>query len=112
VRDATNEAFLKATDPQVIVQQSWSSNHPGEEVLHRIISPFLGKSKRDIFATYVHPETIVTYGRWLTDNYKAIEGHIAIRVSPGGKEFFVHVIDDRTIDLKIKQTFGPYPTSK
>lgn len=112
VRDATNEAFLKATDPQVIVQQSWSSNHPGEEVLHRIISPFLSRSKRDIFATYVHPETIVTYGRWLADNYKAIEGHIAIRVSPGGKEFFVHVIDDRTIDLKIKQTFGPYSASK
>ena len=112
VRDATNEAFLKATDPQVIVQQSWSSNHPGEEVLHRIISPYLGRSKRDIFATYVHPETIVTYGRWLTDNYKAIQGHIAIRVSPGGREFFVHVIDDPTVDLKIKQTFGPYSTSK
>lgn len=111
VRDATNEAFLKATDPQVIVQQSWSSNHPGEEVLHRIISPYLGRSKRDIFATYVHPETIITYGRWLTENYKATEGHIVIRVSPSGKEFMVLVLDDRNDTLKVLNSFGPYFTT-
>lgn len=89
VRDATNEAFISTLGPRVIVQQSWSSNHPGEEVLHRIISPVLYPGPRDIFATYVHEETKVTYGRWLTDNYKVTEGHIVVRVEDGGKEFSV-----------------------
>ncbi len=108
VRDATNEAFLKATDPQVIVQQSWSSNHPGEEVLHRIISPYFGIKKRAIFATYVHRETIATYGKWLSDNYKNTEGNIIIRVNPDGKEFMVYVIDDRKNPLTLINSFGPY----
>ena len=36
-RDAVNDNFLHFLNPQTIVQQTWSSNHPGEEVLHRMI---------------------------------------------------------------------------
>jgi len=111
MRDASNEFFLKTLAPRVIVQQSWSSNHPGEEVLHRIISPSTYEGQRDIFATYVHRETITTYGRWLTDNYKSIRGHIVIRVLHGGSEFMVYILDDARRDLPIVKTFGPY-TSK
>lgn len=108
VRDATNAFFLKTLQPQVIVQQSWSSNHPGEEVLHRIISPFLYENKRDIFATYIHDETITTYGRWLPDNYKSMHGHILIRVLPKGNEFYVYVLDDTRTDITVTKSFGPY----
>lgn len=111
MRDASNEFFLKTLAPRVIVQQSWSSNHPGEEVLHRIISSTTYEGPRDIFATYVHSETIATYGRWLTDNYKSIRGHIVIRVLRGGSEFMVYMLDDTRQDLPILKTFGPY-TSK
>jgi glyoxylase-like metal-dependent hydrolase (beta-lactamase superfamily II) len=111
MRDASNEFFLKTLAPRVIVQQSWSSNHPGEEVLHRIISPATYEGQRDIFATYVHSETITTYGRWLTDNYKSTRGHIVIRVLSGGSEFMVYILDDTKRDLPIVKTFGPY-TSK
>ena len=86
-------------------------NHPGEAVLHRIISPATYEGPRDIFATYVHSETITTYGRWLTDNYKSIRGHIVIRVLPEGSEFMVYILDDTQRDLPIVKTFGPY-TSK
>lgn len=89
VRDATNESFLATLAPRVIVQQSWSSNHPGEEVLHRMISPAIYPGPREIFATFVHEETKVTYGRWLTDNYKSMEGDVVVRVGEGGKEFSV-----------------------
>lgn len=110
MRDASNEFFLKTLAPRVIVQQSWSSNHPGEEVLHRIISPATYEGQRDIFATYVHSETITTYGRWVTDNYKSIRGHIVIRVLSGGSEFMVYILDDTKRDSPIVKTFGPYPS--
>jgi beta-lactamase superfamily II metal-dependent hydrolase len=108
VRDATNEIFLKTLQPQVIIQQSWSSNHPGEEVLHRIISPSIYGGKRAIFATYIHQETITTYGRWLADNYQSMRGHIVIRVKPGGKEFEVFILDDSQLNVNVLKTFGPY----
>lgn len=108
VRDATNEFFLRTLTPQVMVQQSWSSNHPGEEVLHRMISPATFPGKRDLFATYIHEETRITYGRWLDENYLAKHGHILIRVSPEGGKFFVYVLDDSSLTLKVLAIFGPY----
>lgn len=108
VRDAVNEFFLKSTTPRVIVQQSWSSNHPGEEVLHRIISPYLFKGPRDIFATYIHQATLDTYGRWMKDNYKSMRGHILIRVSPKGSEYNVYILDDTKVSLPVTAKFGPY----
>ncbi len=107
VRDASNEFFLRKLTPQVIVQQSWSSNHPGEEVLHRLISPFF-PGKRDIFATYIHEETITTYGRWLDENYLSKHGHIVIRVAPEGNSFYVYILEDTAAKLKLKKIFGPY----
>lgn len=106
VRDATNEFFLKTLEPRVIIQQSWSSNHPGEEVLHRIISPSSYKGPRDIFATYVHEETKVTYGRWLTESYKSTQGHLLLRVTEKGKEFFVYVSQNPGFSNAIKH--GPF----
>ena len=111
VRDASNEAFMRTLSPLVIVQQSWSSNHPGEEVLHRIISPYTYPGKRDIFATYIHEETIATYGHWLEENYRSKHGHIVIRVSPGGDEFYVHILDDAAINPQVIKTFGPYASN-
>jgi beta-lactamase superfamily II metal-dependent hydrolase len=108
VRDASNEFFLKTLAPRVIVQQAWSSNHPGEEVLHRIISPVTYDGARDIFATYIHPETIATFGRWLPDNYKSMRGHVLLRVLPDSNEYFIYILDDTNIDLPIVKTFGPY----
>ncbi len=93
VRDASNLNFLQRLAPRVLVQQSWSSNHPGEEVLHRMISPATYAGTRDIFATYIHPETVTTYGRWLNDNYRSQHGHIVVRVYPGGDQYEVWVLD-------------------
>ncbi len=108
VRDASNEFFLKTLAPRVIVQQSWSSNHPGEEVLHRIISPYIYPGKRDIFATYIHEETSATYGRWLDENFMSKRGHIVIRVAQGGGEFHIYILDDTMNSLRVRKVFGPY----
>jgi beta-lactamase superfamily II metal-dependent hydrolase len=107
-RDATNEFFVNTLNPKVVVQQSWCSDHPGQEVYQRLI--YLDKDsileKRDIFSTNMHPETLVTYGPWFRDNYKSIQGHIVIRVLPGGGQYFVYILDEK--ELAIKQKHGPY----
>lgn len=107
-RDAVNENFLTYLQPQTIVQQSWSSNHPGEEVLHRIIGNHIYKGEKNIFATNILDVTKATLGFWLTDNYKSTFGHIIIRVLPGGEKYYVLIAE--TIDdcVQIKKHFGPY----
>lgn len=108
VRDATSAEWLKILNPQVIVQQSWSSNHPGEEVMHRLTARKSKAKDWDIFATYIHDETRYTYGRSLADNYESIRGHVVIRVKPGGDTYSVFVLDDQQRKLTLLKEFGPY----
>jgi hypothetical protein len=107
-RDATNENFLKGLRPKVIVQQVWCSDHPGQEVLHRMIAPDLYPGSRDLFATNMHEETKVYMGPWLTKNYKSMLGHVLIRVSPGGRDFKVYVLEYRQQQLQVVKVHGPY----
>jgi beta-lactamase superfamily II metal-dependent hydrolase len=107
-RDAVNENFLFSLQPQTIVQQSWSSNHPGEEVLHRLISNHIYKGEKNIFATNIQDVTKATLGFWLTDNYKSTFGHVIIRVLPGGNAYYVLIAETISGRVKIKKVFGPY----
>ena len=110
-RDATNEFFLRRLAPRTVVQQSWCSDHPGQEVLHRLISRHLYEGSREIFATNIQLETQVTFGTHLTKNYASLSGHVVIRVLPGGEDYYVLVLDDRVPTITLKEIFGPYPTN-
>lgn len=107
-RDATNGKFLQDVTPRVLVQQSWISDHPGGEVVHRMTSKKLWRGERDIFATSMLEETKVAIGPWLTKNYKSMQGHIVVRVSPGGENYRILILDATQVDLRVKGEFGPY----
>ena len=107
-RDATNQYFIENVQPRVVVQQSWCSDHPGQEVLHRLnyyASPV------DIFATNIHRETQVTLGLWIKENYKSMGGHVLIRVAPGGASYQVIILDHLKAELAVAQQFGPYTSN-
>ena len=107
-RDATNASFLRALRPRVIVQQSWISDHPGGEVLQRMISENLYPGPRDLFATNMLEETKVAIGPWLTNAYKSMQGHILVRVEPGGDRYHVIILDDTKETLSVISQHGPY----
>lgn len=107
-RDATNAFFVKTLDPKVVIQQSWCSDQPGQEVYQRLVYKDKNAEKRDIFATNMHNETLVTYGPWFKKNYKSLSGHVVVRVHPKGDKYEVIVLNDSDIELTIKQKFGPY----
>lgn len=107
-RDATNDFFLKTLNPKVVVQQSWCSDHPGQEVFHRLIDRSEQAEPRAIFATNLFDELKVVYGPWLVNSYKSTQGHILVRVHPGGKTYEVIVLDDSLPETRVKKVFGPY----
>jgi len=110
-RDAVNENMVKAFKPRVWIGQSWSSDHPGHEVLLRMTTPFLYPGDRDLFATNMLEANKNVIGPLIDRSYKSQQGHIVVRVLPGGKTYYVIILDDSKTDLPVKSVFGPY-TSK
>ena len=107
-RDATNSSFLAALSPRVIVQQSWTSDQPGQELVHRLSSRALWAGERDVFSTYMAEETKAAIGPIMDRTYREYEGHIVVRVAKGGGAYRVFVLDDTDLTPRIKSSYGPY----
>jgi len=107
-RDAVNEFQVKTLKPRVWIEQVWTADHPGHEVLIRIASPHLYKEPRDIFATNMTEANELVIGPMIDEWYKSKQGHILVRVMPGGKNYYVIILDDAKENLTVKNVFGPY----
>lgn len=111
-RDAVNELMVKTLRPGVWIGQSWSSDHPGHEVLVRMTSPYLYPEKRDLFATAMLEANRLVIGPLIDRAYKSQQGHIVVRVAPGGGSYFVIVLDDEQLTMPVKSIHGPYQAKK
>ena len=101
--------LLKRLRPQVIVAHTRKAQQPDIEVLRSIHSntkAYAGKVK-DVYTTNMHFAT--PYYIW--PNVKkmpATQGHIVIRVSPGGEEFYVYALSDTSDGYEVQSIHGPY----
>lgn len=106
-QDAANEFLVGALRPQVHILQVWSSDHPGDTVLRRLQSTRLYPGPRDIFATNMSQANRDVIGPRL-DRLKSQQGHILIRVDPGGETYRVIVLDDSAETDRVTAVHGPY----
>jgi len=105
--NGTNEFFLKTLQPKAVVEQTWCSDHPGQEVMHRLLSDYLYPGEKNVFATNLQEATKQTLGFWLTRGYKSMFGHVIIRVLPGGDKFYILIAETVNERVVIKKVFGP-----
>jgi len=98
--DGLSPQSVKYLKPRVWVIQSWHLSHPDMLQLERMQSQRLYKGPRDILATNIMRETFLTQKR-LMRNLKSLEGHIIIRVFPGGNEYQVFVTDNKDESDKV-----------
>ncbi len=106
-RDSQNVFYVRTIRPRVWIQQNWSSDHPGEEVLRRITSETIYPGERDIFSTVMLQANKDVIGERL-DAYKSQNGHIVIRVAPGGSSYEIFILEDTNDARAIKSKHGPY----
>jgi len=106
-RDSQNAFYVRTIRPRVWVQQNWSSDHPGEEVLRRITSHKLYPDDRDIFSTVMLQPNKDVIGDRLNE-YKGQNGHIVIRVQKGGNSYKVVILNDASDKREILSEHGPY----
>lgn len=94
-RDSQSPVWVRTLRPRVWVQQTWSADHPGEEVLRRITSKILYPGDRDIYSTCMCEANKVVIGSAIDKLYQSTEGHVVVRVSPGGEKYMLIVTDDK-----------------
>ena len=104
--DANSAGLLGALRPRVIVVTSRAEGHPAVNTYQRMISQATWPGPRDIFVTNVSPATArTTYG---IEKAASTQGHVVIRVAPGGGSYRVFVLDDSDEQMRVKAVFGPY----
>lgn len=106
-RDSQNPFYVRTIRPRVWIQQNWTADHPGEEVLRRITSKKLYPDDRDIFSTIILQGTKDVIGGRL-NQYKSQNGHIVVRVYDNGDTYDVYVLDDTSEEREIISKHGPY----
>jgi len=105
--DAMSSSFIRVLRPRVHIIQAWSPSHPSPSVLARIMSTWTYPGPRDIFSTNIMEATKVVIGSPL-NSLKSQQGHIVIRVNPGGETYMIYIIDDSAENFRIKAIHGPY----
>ncbi len=104
--DSMNEFFIAALRPRIWTLSVWDSGHPTSAVWNRLRSTRLYPGPRDIYATDLHPgvRAVISGISGLASD----RGHIVIRVSPGGDQFRVVVVDDSSESHLVTKIAGPY----
>jgi beta-lactamase superfamily II metal-dependent hydrolase len=109
-RDSTNALLVSTLRPRVWVVPVWSADHPGHDVLDRMYSARLYPGPRDVFATNMIEANRIVIGP-LLDRLAAAQGHVVVRVAPGGGSYQVIVLDDASESYTVKSVHGPYTST-
>ncbi len=111
-RDAMSEFYLSILKPRVIIQEVWSSDHPGHETLLRMTSKSIWPEERDLFATNMLEANKLVIGELLERSYQCTQSHIVLRVNPNGDKYFVYTLNNNDTIREITGVYGPYYSKK
>jgi hypothetical protein len=104
--DTMTEFFIATLRPRVWTLSVWDAGHPTSAVWNRLNSTRLYPGPREVFATDLHPGVRAVISG--IEKLASDRGHIVIRVSPGGSEFRVVIVDDSDESHRVLKVFGPY----
>ena len=105
--DSTGADVVRALRPRVWLLDAWHVSHPSITTLERLFSQRLYPGPRDVFATALSPENSSVNDR-LTKRLSSRNGHVVIRVSPGGEDYRVVITSNSDESDRVKTVFGPY----
>jgi beta-lactamase superfamily II metal-dependent hydrolase len=105
--EVENPFFLATTKSRVLVLPAWSPTHPSPDVLKRMLSTRIYPDPRDVFVVQFREPTRATIGA-RANQVAGADGHIVIRVDPGGARYRVFVLDNTSTARQITSVHGPY----
>ena len=108
--DAMGHSFLQAVRPRVHIILSWAPSHPSPSVISRMMSTWTYPGPRDAFSINIMESTHTVIGSRI-DDMKSRQGHIVIRVAPGGNSYMIYILDDSEENFKVTGIHGPYSSN-
>jgi len=108
--DAVGPNFVRELRPQVFIIPAWYVSHPAALPLRRMFSRNLYPGDRDVLATCTMEENRV-FNDQFNSKMKSMDGHVVVRVAPGGETFQIVVTDNSDDSDRVKLVSGPYRCS-
>lgn len=105
--DGLNADVVRALRPRAWVVQAWHLAHPDMLQMERMFSERLYAGPRDVFATNLLQQNFLTNER-LAKRMASRDGHIVVRVPPGGTQFYIAVTDNRDETDTVKSSTALY----
>lgn len=102
--NCNSKELLDKLTPQVVLVHNWRDVQPNPATVSRM---FDANSTCQIFTTNMSDANAVRLGKDFS-RLKSTQGHIVVRVAPGGEEYFVYVLDDSNMEYTVRKIFGPY----
>ncbi|HUR57419.1 MAG TPA: hypothetical protein VM029_06905 [Opitutaceae bacterium] len=118
--DSANAFFLSVLQPRIHILSTYASSQPSPGVMRRMTSERIYPGPRDIFMTnsgwpgrrehmvklFGEAETVWLLGQ--IEKMAARQGHVVLRVEPGGASYRVIVTDDSNESGNVLSVHGPY----
>jgi hypothetical protein len=105
--DAVGPEFVRALRPRVFVVPAWYVAHPGTLQLRRMLSRQLYPGDREVYETCSMEANRLVNHQFI-GQVKSLEGHVIVRVAPGGETFRVIVTDNGDDADRVKMVAGPF----
>lgn len=99
-----SDELLKKLTPQAVIVHNWRDIQPNPATISRM---FDANGDCQIFTTNMSDANKVRLGTNFP-KLRSTQGHIVVRVSPGGDEYFIYELDDSNMEYNVRKVFGPY----
>lgn len=97
--------------PRIIVNQNFTDYQPDYALLSSINTGVFDNNtytwEKNFFTTNLHPNHEQTYPD-IASKLAGYNGHIVVRVAPGGDSYYVYMLDDTDMIYRVKSIHGPY----
>lgn len=114
---ANHHGYVNAMGPDAVgslraktwIVFAWDSAHPTISPLFNMLSHELYPGERQVFGTAVKPENIIAtrdIAKMASSN-----GHVVVRVSKGGHDYEVLVVENEDEEDLVKMHHGPFPSA-
>ncbi len=96
--------FLNKLAAQTVLIHPWRDVQPNPETIGRFYDANIGCN---IFSTNMTNPNKVRLSEYIS-KIKSMQGHIVLRVHPGGDKYTVYILDDSNEQYKVTDVYGPY----
>lgn len=102
--NTNGKEILAALKPDAIIIPVWRNVQPNPDTVKRMYD---ANSACNIFTTNLTDDNKALLSNYLS-KFKGTQGHVVVRVHPGGTKYYIYVLGDDDLNRTVKKIYGPY----